>query len=104
MPHNMPHNIVFVALLIGCLAMPSFAGAGEGRGSRGAIVGAIATAALAGPSGMAIGMAIGGNASVAIADAIVLSGSGAVGIDPMPTCGTGPARARRDAGAAKSPC
>jgi len=100
----MPHSVVFVALLIACLAVPSLAGAGESRGRHSALVGGLAAAALTGPTGMAIGMAIGANASLALQDVIMRNGGAAVGVDPMPTCGTSSAAARQNARAAKKPC
>jgi hypothetical protein len=100
----MPHSVVFVALLIACLTVPSLAGAGESRGRRSALVGGLAAAALTGPTGMAIGMAIGANASLALQDVITRNGGAAMGVDPMPTCGTPSAAARQNAGAARKPC
>jgi hypothetical protein len=100
----MPHSVVFVALLISCLAVPSLAGAGESRGRRSALVGGLAAAALTGPTGMAIGMAIGANASLALQDVILRNGGGAMGVDPMPTCGTASAAARQNTGAPRKPC
>jgi hypothetical protein len=100
----MPHNVVFVALLVACLAVPSLAGAGEPRGRRSALVGGLAAAALTGPTGMAIGMAIGANASLALQDVIMRNGGAPMGVDPMPTCGTSSAAARQSAGAGKKPC
>jgi hypothetical protein len=95
---------MFVAFLIAGLALPSLAGAGEPRGRRSALVGGLAAAALTGPTGMAIGMAIGANASLAMHDVIMRNGGSAMGVDPMPTCGTTSAGARQNAGAAKKPC
>ena len=98
----MSRSFAVVMLCATCLAAPSFADAGEARGSRGAMVGALAAAALTGPAGVAVGAAVGRDTSVAVSGA---GGWGTAGIDPMKTCGTGTA-GTRPAGVhtAKAPC
>jgi hypothetical protein len=100
----MSRRLAVVTLFAGCLVAPSLADAAEGRGSRGALVGALAAAALAGPAGIAMGAAVGRDTSIAVSGA---GAWGTAGIDPMPTCGTGKAEARGDAAparTAKAPC
>ena len=79
---------VVIVLLVTCLAAPSPAEAGIGRGRPGALAGALMAAALTGPSGIPLGTFIGRQLSIIMTEATMR----AIGIDPIVTCGTSAGR------------